>query len=50
MKCRLKDGPLCNPLDIYHTHSTAIYEPDHTIPRNITSYKQIMSDRFIGIE
>ena len=50
MKCRLKDGPLCSPLEKYHTHSTAIYEQDHTIPRNATLYGSILSQRTFGIE
>ena len=50
MKCKLKDGPLCSPLEKYHTHSSAIYESDATKPRNETAYTQVMTSRTFALE
>lgn len=48
--CRLKDGPLCNPLDHYFTHSTAIYNADSDAPRDPEKYGLIHKKRTLELD
>ena len=44
VKCSLKDGPFCSPLEQYFTHSTAIYDTN-LAPLKPKTYESIFKER-----